>query len=99
MGLIGLKRQLTEKMQEHDPAVQDIVVFSKAVTVYYMEKGPKQTWKDACVDGPLQIVRRSEAPHWVLQVQDQASVNALVDSLHRDWRVDFQEHFIVYHVE
>jgi len=91
---------MVESLQQQDPEIDHIVVYSKFVVHYLLQQdGPNPGWRKANVEGPVYVVRRRSAPKYQLLVKNQFNTNDLVDNLHPDWELDCQTNYVFYKVD
>jgi len=91
---------MVETLQQQDPEIDQIVVYSKFVVHYLLQQdGPNPGWRKANVEGPVYVVRRRSAPKYQLLVKNQFNTNDLVDNLHPDWELDCQTNYVFYKVD
>merc|ERR1719445_1380867 len=91
---------MLESLQQHDPDIDSIVVYSKFVVAYMLQQdGPNPGWRKANVEGPVYLVRRCQLPEYQMLVKNQFSTNDLLDDLHPDWELDCQKNYVFYKVE
>merc|ERR1719188_2621008 len=76
---------MLESLQQQDPDISNIVVYSKFVVAYLLQQdGPNPGWRKANIEGPVYLVRRRALPRYQLLVKNQFSNNDLLDDLHPD---------------
>jgi hypothetical protein len=92
---------MVESLQQQDPDIDQIVVYSKFVVHYLLQQdGPSPGWRKANVEGPVYVVRRRSAPKYQLLVKNQFNtINNLVDDLHPNWELDCQTNYVFYKVD
>jgi len=91
---------MLESLQQQDPEINHIVVYSKFVVAYLLQQdGPNPGWRKANIEGPVYLVRRRSAPWYQLLVKNQLHTNDLLDNLHPDWELDCQKNYVFYKVE
>mmetsp|Transcript_24250 Transcript_24250/g.56316 ORF Transcript_24250/g.56316 Transcript_24250/m.56316 type:complete len:219 (+) Transcript_24250:58-714(+) len=94
------KNNMLESLQQQDPDIDNIVVYSKFVVAYLLQQdGNNPGWRKANIEGPLYLVHRRVAPRYQLLVKNQFSQNDLYDYLHPDWELDCQKNYVFYKVE
>mmetsp|Transcript_78504 Transcript_78504/g.208383 ORF Transcript_78504/g.208383 Transcript_78504/m.208383 type:complete len:202 (-) Transcript_78504:99-704(-) len=88
-------------LQQQDPDVEHIVVWSQFVVAYHLQQEPPNPgWRKANIEGPVFLVRRCSTPRYQLLVKNQMNNNNdLVDNLHPDWELDCQTNYVFYKVE
>jgi len=87
-------------LQQQDPDVEHIVVWSQFVVAYHLQQEPPNPgWRKANIEGPVFLVRRRSAPRYQLLVKNQMNNNDLVDIIHPDWELDCQTSYVFYKVE
>mmetsp|Transcript_15488 Transcript_15488/g.35405 ORF Transcript_15488/g.35405 Transcript_15488/m.35405 type:complete len:217 (-) Transcript_15488:75-725(-) len=94
------QKNMLESLQQQDPDIDNIVVYSKFVVAYLLQQdGNNPGWRKANIEGPLYLVHRRSLPRYQLLVKNQFSQNDLFDFLHPDWELDCQKNYVFYKVE
>ncbi|CAK9049456.1 unnamed protein product [Durusdinium trenchii] len=93
-------RGMLEPLQQQDPAITQIVTYSKFVVAYLLQHdGASPGWRKANIEGPVYVVKRSTAPLYRIIVKNQFSTTDLIDDLHPEWELDCQKNYIFYKIE
>mmetsp|Transcript_77960 Transcript_77960/g.216195 ORF Transcript_77960/g.216195 Transcript_77960/m.216195 type:complete len:194 (+) Transcript_77960:160-741(+) len=88
------------QLQQLDPQIELVAVYSKFVVAYQLQQdGPTPGWRKANIEGPVFIVRRHSAPVYQLIVKNNHDGTNLIDDLHPEWELDCQSKYIFYKVE
>eukprot|EP00913_Durusdinium_trenchii_P031294 g29301.t1 len=75
-------RGMLEPLQQQDPAITQIVTYSKFVVAYLLQHdGASPGWRKANIEGPVYVVKRSTAPLYRIIVKNQFSTTDLIDDL------------------
>jgi len=91
---------MLESLQQQDPEIDLIKVYSKFVVVYLLQQeGANPGWRKANIEGPVYIVHRRTLPRYQLLVKNQFSTNDLLDTVHPSWELDCQKNYVFYKVE
>mmetsp|Transcript_109548 Transcript_109548/g.234122 ORF Transcript_109548/g.234122 Transcript_109548/m.234122 type:complete len:237 (-) Transcript_109548:127-837(-) len=93
-------RGVFKALQQQDPLIDNIVVYSEFVVAYLMEEsGPNPGWRKANIEGPMVLVRRRSAPRFQLIVKNQLNSRDLQDNMDQAWELDCQKNYVFYKSE
>mmetsp|Transcript_16833 Transcript_16833/g.39483 ORF Transcript_16833/g.39483 Transcript_16833/m.39483 type:complete len:231 (-) Transcript_16833:123-815(-) len=91
---------MLESLQQQDPDINQIVVYSKFVVAYLLQQdGANPGWRKANIEGPVYLVRRTTSPRYQFLVKNQLHTIDLLDNLHPEWELDCQKNYVFYKVE
>jgi len=94
-------RKMIDSLQQADPDIQHVVVYSKFVVVFFKDDTTNK-WHQPGIEGVVYIVRRISEPWYMLIVKNKlggeggSAGGDITDAMDADWETDAKEMHICY---